>query len=118
MKDFKTLRVWQEAHQLALKVFRVTDTFPRKYYSVINQIQRAALSVPTNIAEGCGRDTGGELRRFLQIAMGSVSEVEYLLLMSHDLGMIKPDNYQELNSAIISVKRMLATFIQKLKADS
>lgn len=115
MKDFRTLRVWQEAHQLALGIYRQTDTFPNKYHSIINQIQRAALSVPTNIAEGCGRDTDPDLRRFLQIAMGSASEVEYLLLMSLDLGLLKPENYSELNLATISVKRMLGTFIQKLK---
>ncbi|MCB9453754.1 MAG: four helix bundle protein [Anaerolineaceae bacterium] len=115
MKDFRSLLVWQKAHQMALRVFQLTEAFPpnKAYFS--NQLQRAALSVPTNIAEGSGRGSDGDLRRFLQISMGSASEVEYLLLMAHDLQLIDPSQYQETNKMIVEVKRMLAAFIGKLR---
>jgi four helix bundle protein len=80
-------------------------------------MRRAAASVPTNIAEGCGRDSDPELRRFLRTAMGSASELEYQLLLSHDLAYFSAEDYKNLNDKITEVKRMLAGFIKKLNAD-
>jgi four helix bundle protein len=117
LKDFRSLQVWQKAHQMALRVFQLTESFPQSKYYFSNQMQRAALSVPTNIAEGCGRGNDGDLRRFLQISMGSASEVEYLLFMAHDLKLIDANQYEETTAATVEVKRMLAAFIIKLKAD-
>jgi len=119
MKDFKKLNVWRKAHQLTLTVYRYTRDFPREeLYCLTSQLRRAVASVPTNIAEGCGRNSDAELARFLTIAMGSASEVEYHLLLANDLGFIKKADYQKLNIDIIEIKRMLATFIKKLIADS
>ena len=83
MKDFRSLKVWEKAHALTLTIYKSTGDFPKQeLYALTNQIQRAAVSIPANIAEGCGKDTDAELKRYFSIAMGSSSELEYLLLLS------------------------------------
>ena len=87
MKDFRDLKVWEKAHALTLSCYQVTKPFPREeIFGLVSQIRRASASIPANIAEGCGRRGNAELHRFLQIAMGSASELEYHLLLSRDLG--------------------------------
>ncbi len=118
MKDFRQLKVWEKAHQLALAVYKVTKGFPKEeLYGLTSQIRRASMSIPTNIAEGCGRNTDAEFARFLQIAMGSASETEYQLLLAHDLEFLTSEQYQKLNTDVTEVKRMLTSFIQTLRAD-
>ena len=118
MRDFRALKVWEKSHQLALAVYRATATFPKdEWYGLVSQMRRAAVSVPTNIAEGCGRHGDPELARFLQIAMGSASELEYHLLLAQDLGYLDTIQGKDLASEVVEVKRMLTSFIQKLKAD-
>ena len=119
MKDFKELHVWEKAHMLTKRIYHNTSTFPREeMYGLKSQMKRACASVPTNIAEGCGRNSDAELARFLEISMGSASEVEYLLLLSRDLNLINSPDYSELTSDVVEIKRMLASFIKKLRADS
>ena len=85
MKDFRNLQVWEKAHKLTLSLYRATQSFPKEeVYGITSQLRRASSSIPTNIAEGCGRGSDAELGRFLQIAMGSASEVEYLALLVND----------------------------------
>jgi four helix bundle protein len=84
---------------------------------LISQLRRCSASIPTNLAEGCGRSSDSELARFCSIAMGSASELEYLLLLTRDLKLLKVGQYQELAAATTEVKRMLAAFLQKLNAD-
>ncbi|MEX2245486.1 MAG: four helix bundle protein [Dehalococcoidia bacterium] len=116
MQDFRNLKVWQGAHQLALAVYKVTATFPsNELYGLTGQIRRAASSIAANIAEGCGRDGDAELARFCQIAMGSASELEYHLLLGHDLGLIEDDAYTALDAGVVEVKRMLASLIVRLR---
>jgi four helix bundle protein len=92
MKDFRTLRVWEKSHAFVLAVYKATQSFPKsELYGMTSQIQRAAVSVPTNIAEGCGKDSDAELGRYFKIAMGSSSELEYLLLLAHDLNYLTDD---------------------------
>jgi len=80
------LKVWEKAHHMVLAVYKATEIFPRQeLYSLTNHIQRAAVSIPANIAEGCGKSGDADFGRYLQIAMGSSSELEYLLLLAHDL---------------------------------
>jgi four helix bundle protein len=83
-----------------------------------SQMRRCSCSVASNIAEGCGRGGDADLGRFLQIAMGSASELEYQLLLSHDLGLVSESDHQVLASQATEVKRMLTALLQKLKADS
>ncbi len=119
MKDFHTLKVWEKAHVLTLAIYKATELFPKQeMYGLTSQIQRAAVSIPTNIAEGCGKDSDAELKRYFLIAMGSSSELEYLLLLAHDLGYLVDDSYQEKYIALVEIRKMLNAFIQKLKRDS
>jgi len=112
------LKVWETAHALVLEVYKATQTFPKQeVYALTNQIQRAAVSIPANIAEGCGKDSDAELKRFLLIAMGSASELEYLLLLAHDLAYLLDAPYQNLHADLVLLRKMLNAFIQKLKAN-
>jgi four helix bundle protein len=119
VKDFRQLKVWQRAHQLTLDIYKTTASFPRsEAYGLTPQIRRAAVSIPSNIAEGCGRSGEAELARFCHIAAGSASELEYQLLLARDLKLIKPNDYEKLTQETIEIKRMLTVFIQKLTAES
>ncbi len=116
MKDFRTLKVWQQAHDLTLMVYRITADFPAsEIYGLTSQMRRASASIPANIAEGCGRNGDAELARFVQIAMGSASELEYHCILAHDLGYIMDAGYERLEGEVTEVKRMLAGFLQALR---
>jgi len=118
MQDFRELKVWEKAHQLVLRVYKATSAFPKdELYGLTSQIRRSSASVPTNIAEGCGRGGNAELGRFLQIAMGSASELEYQLLLSHDLGFMNSPQYNALARQAVEIKRMLAVLLQRVRAD-
>ena len=117
VQDFKTLKVWQKSHRLTLNIYRATTEFPRdESYGLTSQIRRASASIPANIAEGCGRGGKVELAHFLQMAMGSASELEYHLLLVRDLQFLQHDSYRQLNDDVIEVKRMLASFIGRLRS--
>lgn len=118
MQNFRNLRVWEKAHQLVLDVYKSSSVFPREeIYGLTSQMRRASVSIGANIAEGCCRQGDAELRRFLQIAMGSASELEYELLLARDLTLLKSLEYEHLFKEVTEVKRMLAVLIHKLKAD-
>lgn len=103
---------------MALEIYKATATFPRaELYGLTSQIRRACVSIPANIAEGCGRSGDTELARFLRIAMDSANELEYHLLLARDLGLLNSPDYEKLAREVIEVKRMLTGFIKKLKAD-
>jgi four helix bundle protein len=118
MRDFRELKVWEKAHQFTLEIYRITRDFPNdERFGLTAQIRRSAASVPTNIAEGCGRDSERELARFMSIAAGSASEAEYQLLLAHDLNYIQNEGFKNLHTLINEIKRMLNSFIQKLTAN-
>ena len=111
MRDFRKVQVWQKAHNMTLKIYKITSTFPKdERFGLVSQIRRATASIPTNIAEGAGRETQKDFARFIHIATGSTSEVEYLLLLSHKLGYISEEEYPLLDKSIVEVKRMLYAF--------
>ena len=117
MKDFRQLKIWQRAHQLTLDIYETTASFPRsEAYGLTPQIRRAAVSIPSNLAEGCGRNGDAELARFCSIASGSASELEYQILLARDLQLIRLEDYEKLAQQTTEIKRMLTVFIQKLKA--
>lgn len=118
MKDFRNLKVWEKSHQLTLAGYKATRRFPRdEIYGLTSQMRRSSVSIAANIAEGCGRSGDAELSRFFHIAMGSASELEYHILLAHDLTLLETSTYDPLVNEIIEVKRMLASFIKKLMAD-
>lgn len=119
MKDFRKLKVWAKAHRVALGVYTLTVSFPREErYGLTSQMRRCAVSVPSNIAEGCGRRSDADFARFLQIAMGSASELEYQLLLAHDLGFIVDADHEQHTEALVEVRRMLNGLLGKLTAKS
>jgi four helix bundle protein len=116
MRNFRELKVWQKSHQLTLEVYKATLSFPKEeIYGLTSQMRRSSCSIAANMAEGCGKDSEKELIRFFQIAAGSASELEYHLLLSYDLGLLQTDTYKSLDKEVNEVKKMLISFIQKLK---
>lgn len=119
MQDFRKLQVWEKAHQLTLGVYQGSNGFPQaEIYGLTSQMRRASASIGANIAEGCGRNGGADFARFLQIAMGSASELEYYLLLARDLGFLPLPGYAKLMMSVEEVKKMLAGLIQKLRTEN
>jgi four helix bundle protein len=118
MKDFRDLQVWHKAHSLTLACYGITSTFPRpEVYGLTSQIRRCAASAAANIAEGCGKRGNGEFYRFLNMALGSTSELEYHFLLAHDLQFLGEENYKDLNHRVIEIKRVLASLVCKVETD-
>jgi four helix bundle protein len=118
MRNFRELKVWHKAHQLTLAVYRATATYPREeQYGLISQTRRASVSIAANIAEGCARGSNADYARFMQFAVSSASELEYHLLLGHDLGYLDSPTHQPLAALVIEVKKMLTVFIQRLRAN-
>lgn len=116
MQDFRNLKIWEKGHQITLDIYKITNQFPdRERFNLVSQMRRAAYSIPTNIAEGCGRPRNTELKRFVEIAMGSASELEYQLLLAKDLNYLQPKIYSNLEKQITEIKKMMASFIVKLR---
>jgi four helix bundle protein len=116
MRDFRALKVWEKSHRLVLAIYNATGTFPREEtYGLTAQLRRSCASIPANIAEGCGRSGEAELGRFMLIAMGSASELEYHLLLARDLGYLDTRDYERLSQRTREVKRMLSTLITRLR---
>ena len=116
MNDFKNLKVWTKAHQLTLQVYRATQAFPKEeLFGLVSQIRRSSSSIGANIAEGVGRKSDGEFARFLHIAPGSASELEYHLLLARDLQFLPQKNFDELMHATEEVQRILASLIQQVQ---
>ena len=116
MKDFKKLKVWEKAHKLVLHIYKITQDFPKdERYGLTSQMRRASVSIPANIAEGCGKRSDADFARFVQIAFGSASELEYHLLLSCDLGYIQTANYEILSSQVAEIKRMLSGLLKTLR---
>jgi four helix bundle protein len=117
MQDFRSLKVWQRSHQLTLAVYRATAAFPsEERYGLQSQLRRCCSSIPSNIAEGCGRGSDADFSRFLQIAMGSASELEYFLLLVGDLRFLTTDSCRHLQEEVEEVRRMLNALIQKVRS--
>jgi len=118
MRDFRELKVWRKGHELTLDVYRVTREFPKEEtYGLTSQIRRAAASVGANIAEGSGKNSRSDFARYLQIAIGSASELEYHLLLVKDLCYVDAERHADLESKVIEVKRMLTGFVKYLAGE-
>jgi four helix bundle protein len=116
MKNYKKLIVWKKAHETVVEVYKISKHFPKEeQYGLTSQMRRAALSVPTNIAEGCGKFTQNDLAKFLQHAQGSIQEVEYLCLLAYDLAYLRKEAFQKLETQAGEVKAMLISLIKKIR---
>jgi four helix bundle protein len=116
IQSYKELKVWQKADELAVRVYKLTSNFPREYlYDLTNQLRRAVLSVPTNLAEGCASPHSGELLQYINIANRSLSETRYLLEFAHKIGLIKAADISELDGICLEVSRMLKSLNLSIK---
>jgi four helix bundle protein len=115
MRNFKELSVWQRSHALTLKIYQYTKTYPKEeLFGLTSQMRRAASSIPSNIAEGAGRHSDAEMKHFLVIARGSASELEYQLILSHDLTYLPDNVFIELNTELNEIQKMIYGFIKNM----
>lgn len=116
MRDFRDLTVWQTSHRLTLAVYRATERFPRsELFGLSSQMRRASSSIGANLAEGCGRWGDGDMGRFLQIAMGSASELHNLLILAADLSYIGESANTSLLRDTLEVRRMLTALYKRVR---
>lgn len=116
MRDFHNLQIWKRSHELTKEIYSATRLFPKEeMFGLTSQIRRAVSSIPTNIAEGCGRGSNADFSRFLQIAVGSASEVEYQLLLVYELGYIQEDNYNKFSKEVVEIRKMIVTLMMSLE---
>lgn len=117
MQDYKQLKVWDEAHKLTLEIYSVTKRFPKEELFVLtSQMRRSSAAIPTNIAEGCGRESSKDYAHFLQIAVASAFELNYQILLARDLNYIANQDYAVLDDKIDKIRRQLANLIRKVRA--
>ncbi len=115
MRNFPQLSIWQKSHLLTLKIYSVTKVFPKdEMFGIISQMRRSSSSIPTNIAEGSGRNSNPDFKRFLVIASGSSSELEYQLILSKDLKYLSDSAFKELQNELIEIRKMIYSFIKNL----
>jgi len=119
MRDFRKYDVWKLSHEFVLEIYTVTKDFPKhEIYGITNQIRRAAASVPTNISEGCGRSSDAEFSRFIHIASGSATEVEYLIQLAYDLRYLEEKFYLDFSKKINLIKMKLYHLNKSLQTKS
>ena len=115
MRDFHQYKVWSRGHQLALSIYKETKSFPKEeLFGLTSQIRRASMSIPFNIAEGCGRRSDAEFAYYLNIAAGSASEVEEELLLAYDLEFLDKESYLTLDKEVKEIKAMLSKLIDSI----
>jgi len=116
MQSFREVKVWEKAHHLGLHVYRVTAGFPEiEQAGLIRQMRKAAVSLPSKIAEGCGRAGDRELARYLESAKGSANDLEYQVLLAKELGFLPEPEHAVLSEEITEVQKMLYGFIKTVR---
>ncbi|NLT69582.1 MAG: four helix bundle protein [Verrucomicrobiaceae bacterium] len=117
MRDHTKLTAFLKADELALEVYRITRSFPQEeMYALKSQIRRAAVSVPSNIVEGCSREGEKEFVRFLDIAFGSLRELSYQVSLSNRLGYLSPTDYQSIAPLLTETEKVLGSLIRKIRS--
>ncbi len=117
MRDFRKLQIWERAHNLVLKIYEITKLLPKEeLYGLTSQIRRAAVSVPTNISEGAGKDSSKDFVRYLNIALGSLSEVQYLLFLIKELNYISDNQISPFEVEANELKMMIYSYSSKISA--
>jgi len=116
LQDFHRIQVWQRAHELVKRLYLLTAKFPKEeLFGLTSQMRRAAISIPANIAEGAGRGGERELGRFLDVAFGSASELEYYVLLAYDLRLLPKNEYDPVSAELGDIKRMLTGFARSVR---
>lgn len=116
MRNFRELAVWEKAHVSAVQIYKISQSFPKtELYGLTSQMRRACVSIPANIAEGCGRGSDADFARFLYIAMGSACELEYHLLLACELEFLEKEAADSVIAGLSEIKKMLSGLIKKLK---
>ena len=116
MRDHTKLRAFELADDLAVLVYRVTARFPREeLYGLISQMRRAAISIPSNIVEGCARDSQADYLRFLYIAFGSLRELHYQLSLSKRLGFLSNEDSSLIEPKVVETEKVLNGLIRSLR---
>ena len=119
MQDFTKLKVWQKSHTFTVNLYKITNSFPvEERYGLTNQLRRAAISIESNLAEGCGRNGDKEFSRFVDIAQGSAYEVRCQIFVARDLKYISTEKFNMLDEKITEISRMLNSLNQNLRANS
>jgi len=118
MRNYYDLKVWRPAHDLTLKIYRTVKSFPsEELFGLKSQMRRSASSIPTNLAEGCGRNSNPDFKRFVNIAIGSTSELEYQLLLAKDLNYMSQSIFDELTNNVIEIRKMLISLYKKVPSN-
>src|SRR5579862_3862506 len=118
MKDFRNLKVWEKAHCLTLAVYKASNGLPgQELFGLTSQMRRCGASIGANIAEGCGKRGNNEFQRYLQIASGSASELDYHLLLSRDLGLLEGPQYGNLEKILTKLRKMMTSLLQKIESE-
>jgi len=117
MQNYQELKVWQKSHQLVLEVYQFTNQFSKtEMFGLISQIRRSSVSIPANLAEGCGKKGSNDIANFFQISLRSLHETEYYLLLAKDLQYITTEIFAARNSEIKEIKAMLVSLIKKVRS--
>jgi four helix bundle protein len=119
MHRFKELKVWQKGRELVKEIYQATHKFPKEeLFGITSQMRRSAISIPSNIAEGCGRNTGNDLNRFLDIANGSSFELETLVILCFDLDYLSQKEFEYFDAKLNEIQRMIYGFKQSIQTNS
>lgn len=114
--NFLNLEIWKKSCRLVKKIYQKTSSFPsEEKFGLTSQIRRCSVSVPSNIAEGCGRGTDSQLIHFLDVAIGSLCELETQIYLSYDLEFLSKENKNELVEEVTSIRKMTASFQENLR---
>jgi four helix bundle protein len=117
MRNYRDLEVWKISHKLTLELYAVSKKFPKdEMFGLTSQLRRAAISIGANLAEGCGRRTTPEFARFIRIAMGSASELDYHLLLCRDFDFVSHEFYERSSKELVRVRKMLTALLSSVEA--
>jgi len=117
-KNFKDLKVWQVSKDLVIDVYKICEKFPKnEQYGLISQMQRSAVSIPSNIAEGFDRKSNKEFEQFLSIARGSVAELSTQLIIANELNLVSAEDYLDLEKKAIDIHKMINSLLKYLRKD-
>ena len=117
MRNYRDLEVWKISHKLTLMLYEASRKFPKEeMFGLTSQLRRAAISIGANLAEGCGRRTTPEFARFIRIAMGSASALDYHLLLCRDFDFVSREFYERSSKELVRVRKMLSALLSSVEA--